>query len=77
MNAAAVRRSVESEIAAFSSTIRFVYRGAQWDDIRRDVEATWNRCGLAYGATWAQVEAVVREEWQRQDPIPARLIARE
>lgn len=59
------------------SVPRFVYRGAQWDDIRRDVEATWNRCGLAYGATWAQVEAVVRDEWQRQDPIPARLIARE
>ena len=67
MNFPSARDTWESEIDAFISTLKEVFDGEEWGEIRHYAEKAWDQCGLADGKTWASIEDRVRAEWSKAD----------
>jgi hypothetical protein len=54
---------VEAETASFIATLKEVFQGERWNEIRHYAEKAWNQCGLADGKPWSSVEDRVRAQW--------------
>lgn len=55
-------------LRAIIQAAREMFRGADWDTVENHVRHAWNDISHDAGASWQQVRAAARREWD--DPTP-------
>jgi hypothetical protein len=51
------------ELQSFIKLAREIFHDEPWDQVQRYVERAWHACQLSDGAEWADVQPLVRAEW--------------
>lgn len=52
------------ELQSFIRLAREIFHDEPWDQVHHYVERAWHACQFSDGGTWAEVQAIVRAEWE-------------
>ena len=53
-----------AELENFIRLAREIFHDEPWDQVHHYIERAWNASQLAGGATWTEVQSMVRAEWE-------------